>query len=332
MRDLRALPKAHLHLHLDGALRPSTYRELAAEAGLPAPLPTSYGSFADFGATITAAARTLRTPTEVERVVGEIVEDAAADGACWVEVSMWPGLFAGRLGSDADALDTVLAAGRRASQSAGTANGAGFGLVVAANRDRGPAEAVATARLAADRAGAGVVAFGLDGDETSAGPASFAEAFDLARAADLPATPHAGELCPAASVREAVEVLGARRVMHGVRAIDDPAVTGHLRDSGISLDVCPTSNLLLSVVPSLSEHPLPRLLDAGVRCSVNADDPLLFGTGLLQEYERCRDVLGLPDEALASIARTSVESSGAPVETKRAALAGIDAWLASPVS
>lgn len=328
MRDLRALPKAHLHLHLDGALRPMTYRELADAAGLPAPLPTSYGSFADFSVTITAAARTLRSATEVNRVVREIVEDAAADGACWVEVSLWPGLFGGRLGSDANAVNTVLAAG----QAAAAATGTGFGLVVAANRDRGPAEAVATARLAASRAGAGVVAFGLDGDETAAEPALFVEAFGIAKAVDLPAVPHAGELCPPASIRDALDVLGARRVMHGVRAVDDADLMARLRDSGISLDVCPTSNVLLSVAPSLAEHPLPRLLAAGVRCSVNADDPLLFGSGLLDEYERCRATLGLSDEALASIARTSLEASGAPADLQKAALAGVDAWLAAAES
>ncbi|MEQ7009087.1 adenosine deaminase [Actinopolymorpha sp. B17G11] len=325
MRDLSALPKAHLHLHLDGALRLSTYRELAAAAGLPAPLPTSYGSFADFGETIMAAARSMRTRDEVGRVVREIVEDAAAAGARWVEVSMWPGLFGGRIGTHDEAIAVVVEAGRAAAAAAGT----GFGLVVAANRDRGPAEAVEVARLAATRAGGGVVGFGLDGDETAAPPADFVDAFGIARAAGLLAVPHAGELSGPSSIRDALDLLGADRLMHGVRAVEDPALVSRLAEGPTSLDVCPTSNVMLSVVPSLSDHPLPRLLDAGVACSVNADDPLLFDTDLLREYERCRDELKLTDDQLAAVARTSVLASAAPAQVKEQASAGIDAWLAS---
>lgn len=328
MRDLRTLPKAHLHLHLDGSLRRSTYRELATAAGLPAPLPTSYGSFAEFGATITAAARTLRSTTEVNRVVREIVEDAALAGACWVELSVWPGFLGGRLGSDDDAIDAILAAGGDAARTTGT----GVGLIVAANRDRGPAEAVALARLAAARVDAGVVGFGLDGDEAAAPPGPFAESFAIARSAGLLAVPHAGELRGPESIWAALDQLGAQRVMHGVRALEDPNLVARLRATGVPLDVCPTSNVLLSVAPSLADHPLQRLLDAGVRCTVNADDPLLFDTDLVAEYERCRHVMGLTDDQLAAVARTSVESSGAPSAVKQGALAAIDAWLAGPVT
>ncbi|HZC28025.1 MAG TPA: adenosine deaminase, partial [Actinopolymorphaceae bacterium] len=218
MRDLRTLPKAHLHLHLDGSLRRSTYRELAAAAGLPAPLPTSYGSFADFGTTITAAARTLLSTAEVERVVREIVEDAAVAGACWVELSVWPGFLRGRLGSDEDAIDAIVSAGRDAAGMTGT----GFGLIVAANRDRGPTDAVALAWIAAGRAGAGIVGFGLDGDEAAAPPGPFADAFAIARSAGLLAVPHAGELGDPDSIRTALDRLGADRIMHGVRALEDP--------------------------------------------------------------------------------------------------------------
>ena len=326
-RDLRALPKAHLHLHLDGALRRSTYLELAEAAGLPAPLPTSYGSFAAFGETMAAAAAVLRTESDVRRLVREVVEDAALAGAVWVEVSMWPGFLAGRLGPDEKAIDAVLSAGTEAAAEFRT----GFGLIVAANRDRGPAEALSMARLAVARGGAGVVGFGLDGDESAAPPEAFADAFALARTGGLRSLPHAGELLGPASVAAALDVLRADRILHGVRALEDPALVDRLAASGVSLDVCPTSNVLLSVVPSMADHPLPRLLAAGVRCSVNADDPMVFDTDLTAEYAECRNSLGLTDEQLAGIARTSVESSAAPPDVVRSAVAGIDAWLAPGV-
>ena len=322
-RDLALLPKAHLHLHLDGSLRPSTVAELAARAGIEAPMPTGYGSFAAFSATIAAAAACMRTADDVERVLAEVVEDAAAGGAVWVEVSMWPGLFAGRLGSHRDVVRAVLESLHRA----GSTHGVGVGLVLAANRDRGPDQALEVARLACDFAGQGVVGFGLDGDESRFPPALFAQACATVRAVGLAVVPHAGELLGPDSVADAVDALGARRVMHGVRCTEDPRLVARLAGSGIVLDVCPTSNVLLSVVPSLRAHPLPALLAAGVRCTVNADDPLLFDTDLLTEYQRCREQLSLTDSQLAAIARTSLEASAAPTGLIAAALAGIDAWL-----
>lgn len=116
-RDLAALPKAHVHVHLDGAMRRSTLRELAERAGIVATLPRGYGSFAAFTDTITAAAACLRTPADAQRLVHEIIEDAASAGAVWAEPSMWPGLFGGRLGADADVLDIVLRAGADARKS-----------------------------------------------------------------------------------------------------------------------------------------------------------------------------------------------------------------------
>jgi adenosine deaminase len=303
-------------------MRRSTLAELAAKAGIEAPLPSSYGSFADFTDTITAAARSLQTPADATRLVTEIVADAEDAGAVWVEPSMWPGLFGGRLGSDAAAVDIVLAAGHEAATEIG------FGLVVAANRNAGPDAALQTARLAVSRMGDGVVGFGLDGDEAAAPGADFTAAFDLAHDAGLACVPHAGELAGPDSVRDAIRLLHADRIMHGVRAVEDPQL---LEELAVPLDICPTSNVLLSVVPTLAEHPLPRLLDAGVRCSVHADDPLLFDTDLLTEYERCRSELGLPDATLADLARTSIVASGAPVALKDDALAGVDRWLKNQV-
>jgi len=327
-RDLASLPKAHLHVHLDGAMRRATLMELADAAGIVAVLPSGYGSFAAFTETITAAASCLRTPADARRLVHEIVVDASRAGAVWVEPSMWPGLFGSRLGSEADALDIVLAAGREIQLRSGV----GFGLVVAANRDRPPQEATALARLAVSRSSDGVVGFGLDGDETAAPGPLFAEAFAIARDGGLLAVPHAGELTAAHSVRDALDVLRADRIMHGVTAIGDPVLVERLAAQGVALDVCPTSNMMLSVVPSIDRHPLAALLECGVPCSINADDPLLFDTDLLTEYERVRDQLHLTDAQLAQCARTSLLHSGAPRDQVERALEGVDAWLRQPMA
>lgn len=323
MRDLALLPKAHLHLHLDGALRRETYAALAEARGLPAPLPASFGSFAAFGETITTAGSLLDEET-LPRVLDELLEDAAREGVVWLEISAWPRLFAGRLGDDEAATDAVLRAGQQASAR----HGVGFALVVAANRDRGPEAALHLARLAGERAAGGVCGFGLDGDEASYPPAPFAAAFALAREAGLSALPHAGELAGPESVASALDLLGAHRIMHGVRVAEDEQLTRRLAESGVCLDVCPTSNVLLGVAPSLEAHPLPALLAAGVRCSLNTDDPLPFAVGILAEYERARREMGLGDAQLAQIARTSLRASAAPRELVEASLAGIDAWLA----
>lgn len=332
-RDLRRLPKAHLHLHLDGALRPSTLAELTAERGLAPPvLPADGGptTFAAFTEAITATHGLLADERALPRLVTEVVEDAAADGAVWIEVSVWPGVF----GAGADPsggrwaegwVELVLDAGR----AAGRRLGVGFALMLAANRHEEPAAAVEVARLAGRFAPQGVVSFGLDGDEAAHPPSPFAPAFAVARASGLRCTPHAGELAGPASVAAALDELGADRIGHGVRAVEDPALVERLARAGTCLDVCPTSNVRLGVVPDLAHHPLPALLAAGVPCSINADDPLLFGCSLLGEYERGRHDLGLDDATLADVAATSIRASAAPADVVERARRDIEAWRSS---
>lgn len=214
------------------------------------------------------------------------------------------------------------------ARAAAVGTGIGCGLMVTALRHLPPDDALDLARLAAGHAGEGVVSFGLAGDESLYAPEPFAKAFDVARDGGLMSTPHAGELAGPASMRGALDVLGARRIGHGVRALEDPALTERLAAGRVTLDVCPTSNAMLGVVTSLADHPLPRLLEAGVRCSLGADDPLLFGPGLLAEYETARHTLGLGDEHLAAVARASLEGSAAPPELMAAGLRGVGAWLA----
>jgi adenosine deaminase len=325
VRDLRALPKGHLHLHLEGSMRPATLAELADTAGIPVPEIRGYGSFTAFADTYLAACAVLNTPEQLARLVYEVVEDSVLDGAVWVEPSFYAPHHRDRFGEDEAIVDIVL----DALHAAGAQLGVGVGLMLAADRTADPSIAVEQARLAAARADRGVVSFGLANDEAIGPPEPFAGAFALAKDAGLLSAPHAGELAGPESVRGALDTLRPDRLQHGVRAVEDPELVKRLADSDIVLDVCPTSNLLLSVYPSFAEHPLPQLLDAGIGCSLNGDDPLLFGPVLLDEYEVARTEMGLDDAALASIARASITGSGAPTELKASALRSIDDWLAT---
>jgi adenosine deaminase len=326
-RDLRSLPKAHLHLHLEGAMRRETLVELAAHYGVPLPPVGDYNSFTEFSAIYEAVCAVLRTHNDLRRLVREVVEDAAASGAVWLEMGVRPTLHRDKFASDAEVLEILLDEG----QTAGRELGLGVGALMTVDRTQPLGIAMEEAALAAAYAGKGVVSFGLANDEYGHPPEAFAEPFAVARRSGLLSCPHAGELDGADSVRSALDTLGADRIQHGIRAIEDPELVRRLANDGICLDVCPTSNICLKVIPSVEEHPLPLLLEAGIPCSLNGDDPLFFGANLLDEYELCRDKLDLSDEQLARVARASIESSGAPAALKASACANIDAWLSDPV-
>lgn len=322
-RPLARLPKAHLHLHLSGTMRPSTLDDLARRHRVEVPAPVrEYPSFDEFVSAYSAAHAVLRQPDELARLVAEMVEDAAADGAVWLEPSLSLRNYRAITGSDAATLEVVLEAAHQATERFGV----GVGLIVAAERGDDPEEAEQAAALAARYAGGGVVGFGLGGDERHP-PGPFIGAFALAREAGLLAVPHAGELGGPDSVRATLDHLRPRRIMHGVRVSEDVALVERLRDEGVCLDICPSSNRSLGVVDDLSAHPLASLIRAGLSCSINADAPLPFQTTLGEEYERCRRNLGLTDGELAAAARASIEASAAPSAVVVAARTDIASWI-----
>jgi adenosine deaminase len=324
VRDLRQLPKAHLHIHLEGAMRPETLRELAEAAGIEVPPVRGFGNFSAFSGMYVAACAVLTSADALARLTREVIEDAARDGATWVEPAVYVPHHNARLGPSPEILEIILGA----AVDAGRANDIGVGVIVAADRTLDPSDSVEQAHLAVKYADKGVTGFGLANDETGHPPEPFAEAFAVARDAGLLSVPHAGELEGPDSVRGALDALGANRLQHGVRAVEDSELVKRLADSPVCLDVCPTSNVLLSVVPDLAAHPLPALLEAGVRCSLNSDDPLLFGPNLLEEYQLVRDKMGLDDATLANIATNSIDASAAPADVKQRTRAGIVSWLA----
>ncbi|WP_460774947.1 adenosine deaminase [Microbacterium sp. GXF7504] len=322
-RDLAALPKGHLHIHLEAAMRPATLTVLAAEMGVDIPETSGFSGFTAFSQTYQGLLAVLGAPENLDRLIDEAVEDAARDGVVYAEFGISPDYHAATFGSTEAALDAHIAA----AEAAGRKHGVEVGLMVTVDRTLGLEQSIAVAEVAASRAGRGVVSLGLANEERGYPAADFAEAFAIAREAGLQSTPHAGELVGPESIWQAVDVLHADRVLHGVRAVEDPALVTLLAEREICLDVCPTSNVLLDVVDDLSVHPLPQLLAAGVRCSINADDPILFGPGILDEYVAAREQIGLTDEQLAACAWSSIETTLASAATKARAKDAIAAWL-----
>ena len=329
MQGLEQLPKAHLHLHLTGGMRPATLRELADEQGivLPPGLLRPGGlegvarrGWIRFQRLYDAARDVLRGPADVQRVLLEIAEDERAAGSGWVEVQVDPSSYAGRLGGLQGAVEVVLDGMAQAQERTGV----GMALVVAANRTRHPGDAEALARLAARFAGRGVVGFGLSNDETRGDTVAFAKAFRLARDAGLVAVPHAGELRGPASVRKALDALGPTRLGHGVRSVEDPELVALLAERGVVLEVCPASNASLGVHPSARDVPVLALRAAGVPVALGADDPLVFRSGLLEQYALYAD---RGPAVVADLAACSIRGSRAPAEVQQRLLAGVEGWL-----
>jgi adenosine deaminase len=322
-RDLSALPKAHLHLHLTGAMRPATLRELAESRGVAVPDHDGrgVGEWAEFQARYDAARALIRTPDDIRRVLVEAATDDAADGCGWLEIQVDPTSYAPRLGGIRPALEAVLTAAKQAPIPTG--------VIVASSWARPPEHAERLAGLAAEYAGDGVVGFGLSNDERRGRVADFAPAFRTATAAGLLAMPHAGFYTPASHVRDCVELLGAGRIGHGTSAATDPATMDLLAERQVGLEVCPTSYPPLGV-HRLDSIPVGRLLGAGVPVALASDDPLLFGVGLAGQYAIGRDALALSDDVLADIAAHSIRASAAPTAIRQRLLAGVQHWRQAP--
>jgi adenosine deaminase len=341
-RDLRTLPKAHLHLHFTGSLRPATLREMAAghRIRLPEVLDEVDGAHPPelhatdergwfrFQRLYDTARSVVRGEADVRRLVCEAAEDDAREGSGWLEIQVDLTSYAPHLGGLTPAVDVVLDAAREAAAATGT----GVGVIIAANRTRHPLDARTMARLAAMHAGHGVVGFGLSNDERRGRTDDFAPAFRIAARAGLLSVPHGGELGGPGNVRTCLDSLGADRVGHGVRSVEDPALLDRLAEAGTTLEVCPASNVRLGVFATAADVPLRLLRQAGVRVALGADDPLLFGSRLLDQYETARTVHGFDDEALAELARCSVRGSAAPDDVRIRLLDGIDDWLKRPAA
>ncbi len=325
---LRSLPKAEVHVHLEGCFEVATLAQWAAEARVPMPRPRDtlfqFGGLADFLHFLDWACGLANTPERLARMAYDFCERLQGDGTGYADVIVNPthwSSWRGRTKAMIEALD----------QGFASAEQDGFppvGLCVSLLRTQTADEATELVEQLVELRLPRIVALSVDGNEAAAGRTGprFAKVFRKAGEAGLKRTVHAGESSGPEGVRDAIELLGADRIDHGVRAIEDDAVVQLLAARGIPLGVCPTSNLVLKIFSSMESHPLDRLRLAGVRVSVNTDDPSLLGTNLPKEYAIAQTAYGWTDDVLREIARTSIEASFAPPAIKERLSSQLASW------
>ena len=301
------IPKIELHVHLEGAVRATALLDIAHRNGLTLPADdvdtiTELYRFRDFDHFIELWMMTthvIRTETDFRQVVVSYAREAARHGAVYVEGiftpaervlggASWDEVFSGFCDGAIEAKETT-----------------GVEVRLTPDIPRGfPVDAaLETARYAVQYRDRGVVGLGLGGRETGFPPEPFEPAFRIAKDGGVGSVPHAGETEGVASIRGALDALGADRLRHGIRAADDPALLDELAARGVVCDVCPVSNLRTRAVPTIAEHPLPQMRAAGVLCTISTDDPAMFDTDLGREYAVAAELgLGAEDAFRAGVA------------------------------
>ena len=289
-------PKIELHVHLEGTVRPDTLRAIAKrnDYALPDDLEALYRfrDFAHFIEVWILTTNALQTADDFRQMVTDYAAEAASHGCVYLEGIFSPAERVRR----GCAWDEIYEGVCNGAQEARERHGVEVRLTPDIPRGFTQEEARATVEWAARFRDRGVVGVGLGGLEAEFPPEPYEPAFTLAHSLGLGSVPHAGEAAGAASVRGALEELGADRIRHGIRSVEDPGLVAELAGRGTVLDVCPLSNLRTGVVRSLDEHPLPQLVAAGVRCSISTDDPAMFETDLTRDYEAASS-LGLSPRA-----------------------------------
>ena len=325
---LRTLPKAEVHVHLEGSFEPAVLEQWAAQAGVPMPRPRErllqFEGLADFLHVLDWACGLASTRDRLAELSYGLCRRLAASGTGYADVIVNPTHWAawhGRLPAMIDAID----AGFSAAEEDGLPP---VGLCVSLLRTQSAQAAAELVDALTALAHPRVVALSIDGNEATAGRTGprFAQTFRRAAAAGLRRTVHAGESSGPEGVRDAIELLGADRIDHGVRAIEDPTLVELLAERRIPLGICPTSNLSLGVYASIDEHPIDRLRRAGVVVSVNTDDPVLLGASLEGEYALCRDAFAWTDDDLRAVARNSIDASFADASMKAGLIAALSRW------
>ena len=317
---LQALPKAELHLHVEGTLEPELMLALAERNRLPPPFPDveaarrayAFGDLQSFLDLYYAGAAVLRTEEDFFDLCAAYLQRAHQDGVRHAELFFDPQTHLPRGVAAAALVGGLVGACREAERTLGLT----WRLIPCFLRHLPEADGAAAFEALRPHFGH-FEAFGLDSSEVGHPPSKFTGLFARVREAGFRAVAHAGEEGPPSYVAEALELLGAERIDHGVRAEEDPALLTRLRDRRTPLTVCPLSNLALKVVPALRDHNLARLLAAGLVVTVNSDDPAYFGGYLLENDRACRDALGLDEVALARLAEHSFEASFLPEADRR---------------
>ncbi len=302
------LPKAELHIHLEGAISQALCAELAARHGLT--IEGDWSRFEDLTSFLRAYGQvcdTLRRPEDFEIGTHAALARAAACEARYVELFFSPDAHDPAAIGYGDMLDGVIAGARRAERELGVVTR----IIPAHNRELGPAEGMAFLERVLEHRRPEVIGIGLDYGERAHPPAPYAEMFAEARRQGLEVTAHAGEDGPAAHVRDSVERLGCRRIDHGYHIVDDPGLVEECRALDVLFTVCPTTTLHTTRWRDLHapDHAIRRMIDAGLRVTLNTDDPALFATDLNREYLAAAEAFDLSEEDLARIAANGFSHS-----------------------
>jgi adenosine deaminase len=320
------IPKAELHVHLEGTAPPALIRRLAERNGMSVPEGVfktedefEWTDFLHFLRTYDLAASVIRTPEDYRDVTYEYLAGCAAEGAVYVEVIASPDHAAAVGLSDADHYAGIA----QGIDDARADHGIEARIVIAAIRNLGVEAAEVIARRHGDGRHPYVVGFNLVGDEAAWPAGLFARAYEMAAGSGLGCTVHAGEHAGADSVRAAL-TLPITRISHGVRAIEDPALVAELAERELVLEVCPSSNVSLGLFPSYEDHPLGALREAGVRVTLGSDDPPYFGCSIGSEYAVAHERIGFDEEQLRDVTRIAVEASFAEDAVKEALSARLD--------
>ena len=330
---LLRMPKVELHVHLEGSLPPAGLLALARRHGVDLPAGSPEGlaewfrftSFEHFVQVYLTICRCLRQPEDFQRLVDLVAAEQARQNVVYSEMHFTVGthLINGHSPSELrDALAEALVDAERT-------HGVRLRLIPDLVRNVAFKWADRTLEWALEMQGRGVVALGLSGFEATHPNEPFVEHFRAAKAAGLHLVAHAGEHAGAASIRSVRELLGAERIGHGVRAVEDPALLAELAAAAVPLEVCPSSNVCLGVAPDLAGHPFERLRAAGVNVTVNSDDPPLFSTTLSDEYRRLADTFGYDAGSCAALALAALHAAFLPAEEMAAREAAWRGELAS---
>lgn len=322
---LEQLPKAELHCHLDGSVRPETMIELGREYGVPMPRDDAEAlrdymvvrdarSLEDYLSRFAITLSVMQTAESLERIAYELATDAWSEGVWYLETRFAPNLSAREGLTSAQALEAAIRGLTRAEREHGIV----ARVIVCALRTLPPSSSLEMARLAVDFRDGGVVGFDLAGAESSNPPSAHAEAFAHARAHGVACTCHAGEGDGAASVRDALQACCVHRIGHGTRLIEDGELTDYVNDRRIAVEVCLTSNVQTRAAASLDAHPFPQYLERGLNVVLNTDNRLMSGTTLTDEYDLAARHLGVDFDALARVALNGFESAFLPFRERRA--------------
>ncbi|MEX2584144.1 MAG: adenosine deaminase [Gemmatimonadota bacterium] len=318
-RRLRRLPKAELHVHLDGSLRPDTLLDLARASGVTLPTDDSRGlarfmragtgeSLVRYLALFEITLSVMQSAEALERIAYELGEDLTKEGVIYAEIRYSPVLHTRRSLFLEEAVEAPLRGVRRAEREFGIR----LNLIICAIRNMDTRTSEQLAELAVAYRGRGVVGFDLAGAEADNPPKAHAAAFAVARAGNLGVTVHAGEAFGAASIRQALHICGAHRIGHGTRLYEDPELLDYVRDFRVPLEICLTSNVQTGAAKGVDDHPLRLYFNAGLVLSLNTDNRLISGTTVIAEYWKARQRLGFSWAELCSLAVMSFEGAFLP--------------------